>query len=89
MRFSAVSLFCAKCASYVDSRRAELIGKSSYTGGIPKHFVTDPIVVDWIVVRRFWLRNLFALGGMPSVWPAFERAGGVPRIQDHKDERLY
>jgi hypothetical protein len=89
MRFSVVSLCRAECASYVGNRRVRLVGGRCCAGGIPNHFVTNPIVVDWIVLRRSWLCNLFALGGMPSVWPAFERAGGAPRIQDHKDERLY
>jgi hypothetical protein len=66
---SIFSLFCAKCASYVDSNRAGGGARVSARARFRIHFVTDPIVVELNAVMRSALFDHVALSGTSWTWP--------------------
>ena len=51
-RFSALSLFCPEPASYGGNDGSGLVWKSWCVSRFRIHFVTNPIVVHWIVARN-------------------------------------
>jgi hypothetical protein len=66
--FSAISLFCPEPASYGGDDGWGSVWKSRCVGHFRIHFVTDPIVVHWIVARHSAILDQLAFDGAPWAW---------------------